>query len=126
MTGTTFGVVTLTLLLSGIADRAEAQQRLSPFSRTSPLTATVTKASASPITIGRIRTARDYRWKGALVGGATGVVLGAIAGAVICSQGDTGGNDCPLTIVGVAALTGAPLAIIGGIIGANIERPPEP
>lgn len=126
MTESTLRIAILAFLLIGFTDRAGAQQRPGPFSRASPLTATMAKRSPLPITIGPIQPPRDYRWKGALIGGAAGVVLGAITGAVICSQGDTDGNNCPLTIVGVAALTGAPLAILGGIIGSNIERPASP
>lgn len=125
MRGTTFTIAMLALLL-GSARTSRAQQPIRPFAGISPLTAITLRQAPSPIAMRSVSSAQDHRWEGAIMGGAVGVVLGAIAGAVICSQDDTDGNNCPLTIVGVAALTGAPLAILGGVIGANIEKRPSP
>lgn len=125
MTRFMFSSASLGLLLIGLTGTTQAQQPATPFSRMSPLTTFEKQQTRSPITMRPVQAAKDYRWKGALIGGFAGVLVGGIAGAVICSQDDTDGNDCPLTIIGVAALTGAPLAILGGIIGANIKKPPS-
>jgi len=110
-------VVSCALLLTVAPYPVVAQAATGPYQSAPAFASWVPPALNLATGAGTATQARTTRGeKGALIGGGLGIVVGAVAGAGLCTAEDSG---CEMTAVGLGLIFGLMGAVLGALIAGT-------